>query len=237
MNAILRKVRNFVFFIVKNDTNRFPLSGSGCGWENEDTNGEFNSQGRWSRVIVSSNYGPKTDGNGNAKGHYLYLSNLSANKVFVAGTKLTREYDDYKVQFKDAYFTCSMTFDYFINSNQTRYSAAVLEVNAGSDADSAVLKGYFFTKSTSWQKGIVYLGGFSGSFVVTFMGSRMAFNETVALDNIQFHNCSFPNPIGPKASCPSTLVICKDSRICIDPSDLCDFEGWSFFNLHTYFLT
>lgn len=214
-------------------------SGTSCGWQTEYKYGEYSSQGRWYLAKASSGYiGPKVDGNGNANGHYLYLSNYLA-KLFVAGTKLTRNYGDYKIQFKDAYFTCSMTFDYYIYSNRTQYSAATLEVNAGSDADSAVLKAYYstysFTKTNSWQKGIVYLGGFPGSFVVTFLGSRFTVNESVALDNIQFHNCSFPNPIGPKATCPASAeVMCGDSRICIDPSDLCDFEGNPQLVLNTF---
>lgn len=156
-----------------------------CGWLNQISYG-YNNIGRWTLTSAKSGSGPKTDGNGNSNGHYLLLLNKSSGmsgrtSTFIAGTQLSRDYRDYKTQFKDAYFTCSMTFDYLINSNRPRYSAAVLEVYAGSDVDSAVLKAYYAIKSNSWQKGIAYIGGFTGSFVVQFMGSRMAINETVRI--------------------------------------------------------
>ena len=197
-----------------------------CGWKTESTYGQFGNIGYWLQVSAKSGYGPSTDGNGNASGHYLMLRKSSqGNSIFITGTRLTRNYRDYKTQFKDAYFTCTMTFDYYLNSNRPKYSAAVLEVTAGIDEDSAVLKGYYNTKSNSWQKGLVYIGGFTGSFVVKFMGSAFVANETVAIDNIQFHNCSIPNPLPSGANCPASAeIMCNTTRICIDPSDLCDFE-------------
>ena len=99
-------------------------------------------------------------------------------------------------------------------------------MRVGNTEDSAVLRGYYTTTSATWQQAHLHIGSFPGSFVVQFAGSRYVLNETVAIDNVQFHDCALPEPLAKSVStCPvKGQILCPSTRVCIDPGDLCDFE-------------
>lgn len=200
-----------------------------CGWKNVTSysSSAYDYSGLWIPVIAQqTTNGPIVDGSGNANGHYLLLSQSRYKKSnIITSTILTRDYRDYLTEFKDAYFTCTMTFDYYVSSSRP-YKLANLQVLAGYDEDSAILKNYYRATNSedSWQKGTTFIGGFPGSFIVHFVASRFVDNETVAVDNIQFHDCSIPVPKSSDADCPGSSIKCKTTHICIDPSDQCDFE-------------
>ncbi|KAI2806772.1 hypothetical protein BLOT_008730, partial [Blomia tropicalis] len=195
-----------------------------CGWISGDDD-EF-GPGTWNLAKAGVLNGPSTDGNGNSNGHYLMILKKKTSKVPFATTTLTRDYTVYKKQFKDAYYTCKVTYDYFISSHMPRFSFARITVKVGNDENSAMMKNYLRIATNKWEKGTTYIEGYPGSFVILFEGTLVAENETIALDNIQFQNCSIPPPLDASASCPSNApILCQTTRVCIEKSDMCDFEN------------
>lgn len=189
-----------------------------CGWIPEY---ETVNDPRWTRLSAqNSNDGPKVDGSNNSAGHYLLLFHENKSRM---PAKLARDDSQYYRQLKHAYYTCVITFDYYMHS-KAKNSFNQIDVYAGNSYETDVIVGTFKTNSTQWQKAIVYVGSFVSEFTVEFSGSSHTDNEVLAIDNIKFQNCSLPDPLPPSQSCPDELTLCDQTRICIHPEELCDFE-------------
>src|SRR5699024_8458784 len=128
-----------------------------------------------------------------------------------------------KYIFKHSYLTCQMLFDYYIN-NKNHSNAGQIQVMAGNTKDSLVMKGDFRNNSDYWQHATVYLGSYSSDFVVEFIGSSFRSEHVLAIDNINFTGCAIPAGLSKGQFCPGQQVICPITRVCIDQSELCDFE-------------
>lgn len=195
--------------------------------------------GQWVPVAAdlgSQLGGPLKDADDNKTGHYLLVQKsrwADKNYNFVSETVLTRYYNNYQYQFKDAFFSCRVTFSTFMTSKNDDKTRAYLEVWAGSDDDSAVIKDHVIIDSTAnyWVQNSAYIGGFPGSFIVQFRATEMAQNDTIAIDNIQFQDCAYPQPVKQQDDCPADKPIMCLTGQCISPDWICDMQrdcpdGW-----------
>ena len=195
-----------------------------CGWlDKVDKLSPLLSSPGWYVVQANKKYfvGPNVDGSNNTNGHYILLFNSRSS--YVDSATLIRNDENYNVQFKHAYVTCMMKFDYYLASNCTMPYANI-EVSLGNTYDSAVPVTQLYNRIPKWQKAEVFIGSYVSTFVIEIRGSKKHNNETVAIDNIEFVNCSQPDPLPPTQSCQNGQVMCNTTRICIDPEDFCDFE-------------
>lgn len=165
--------------------------------------------------------GPTVDGSNNPNGHYIVL--YSPYSSFITTSTLIRS-SNYERMFKHSYNTCVMKFDYYLFSNNTE-PLTKLYVKAGNTHDSTVYIAQFTKTSPQWQRAEVHIGSYVSSFLIEIKGSRAHVNETIAVDNIEFVNCSLPDPLPPDQGCPKNeWIMCESTRVCIHLQDLCDFE-------------
>ena len=201
-----------------------------CSWKNGTDMYNSKLGGSWVPTLAGSRHDlPKTDGSKNETGHFLVIkkSPYSDKSLQFVNTELTRYYTNYKYQFKDAYFTCRIEFDHYMSSSFNR-SHASIELWAGSDDDSSIMKLHYDinqAKMDKWITSVAWIGGFPHSFVVNLKATFGSENETLAIDNIQFKNCSFPPPVKVQSDCPDDrAVMCNTTHVCISPDDFCDFQ-------------
>lgn len=124
--------------------------------------------------------------------------------------------------YKQAYFTCQISFDYYISAANKNH-VPWLELLSGNTDDSSVRKVYLQNSTGMWKRATAFTGAYSGKFTVKFVAQRYVNTDVVAIDNIRFEQCSVPPP--QKQCTSSGQLMCKNTRVCIDPTDQCDFEN------------
>ena len=97
-----------------------------CLWDNRYPYGE-----QWIRKADNSigpPIGPKLDGSGSSTGHYLIVSRGPTNSRadFVSNTSVVN-------QLKRSYFTCKMTFKYYMSGETLRRNTTLFHIEVGPD--------------------------------------------------------------------------------------------------------
>ena len=107
-----------------------------CLWGNKQTNGD-----QWIRRAAFARgapLGPTVDGSNNSKGHYLVVNLDERVGIKADLTSNTTALN----QLKRAFFTCRMTFQYYMSANSGRKDSTYFSINVGSNS--------YFTR-TVWR--------------------------------------------------------------------------------------
>lgn len=209
--------------------------GSDCGWHNVAGFGKFaiTSGSTAKNLPVRA---PIFDADGFSDGHYYMVytdKNPTNNVVGMIGIN----YENPSMFLKNAYTTCSMQFDYNIVLAQAeqRFSILVSIADSSTSSTSSVVYhvlpelGY----TSGWRRAVVSIGERYNSFYVRITVGFDAAHSLMALDNIQFNNCSMPKPVSSVAQCPTRTadvyrlrpVLCATSHYCIGDDQMCDWKN------------
>ena len=194
-----------------------------CGWANRTA---YN--GRWLLTTAasaqkSSQFAPQFDADGKTAGHYLLMSSTSTADDSIA--EMALNYKNRGQYLKSAYRSCVMQFDYYIQlANST---SANIFVRVGEDATSwntiySIREGGV----PAWRRAYAHIGFRYYNFMVDILGRLKPGNQgAVAVDNVQFVNCSFPKPIAKNGTCQANQFKCKTRGFCISQDLVCNFAN------------
>ena len=167
---------------------------------------------------ASSPFAPKFDGSTNSNGHYLLMS--KASQGLTSRAEIALNYGNPSMYLKTAYQTCVMTFDYFIQSNNSDYS---VDVRIGADSTNwNIIYRIAKVPTDGWRKAYAHIGVQFTPFMADLKGYLAdSVNGAVAVDNVDFRNCSWPKPLDPKKKCTSNEFFCSQRKFCIDKNSVC----------------
>lgn len=126
---------------------------------------------------------------------------------------------------KNAYQSCVISFDYFIQTSSDHQ----IEVRFGADLASwSSVYSVSHNSTGTWHRAFAHIGEVFGSFMVSIKG-HLAEGSTfdasaLALDNIHFSNCALPRPLPSNVTkCPlEGQFLCHKYRFCIEADALCN---------------
>lgn len=169
---------------------------------------------------------PAFDGDANRDGHYMMVS--WSGSASSSNAEMALNFPTPMMYLKNSYQTCVMQFDYYIASPEKNTFNYNLAVRVGRDrTDWAVV--YNIARAWSlngWSKAYAHIGERANEFMADVLG-HLDYSATsfMAVDNIQFVNCSMPKPLGPNAVCPIGQFMCKKNRFCISNDAICNYKN------------
>lgn len=203
-----------------------------CGWTDWKTpDFKISSADSLSKKDSSA---PNADADGKTSGHYLYIQGSGGLGV----SQVALNYNSQSNWHKKAYKTCSMQFDYFINTTD-KY---IVQVTVGSSMfDQNTV--YYIQPEPSyragWRKAQAHIGEMHDRFVTAISAQFYGHNEVLAIDNIEYINCKMPPTVRSDSQCPSANPVrCKNTGYCISKDNICDWKNdcgdrWDEYNCPT----
>lgn len=164
---------------------------------------------------------PKEDADRQTNGHYLLLGVSSMADSFSAEMALNYGHPD--MYTKNAYKGCQLQFDYYLaaGSNQTTNR---LLIQMGEDAANWNTVYLIAAQSSNgWHRAYAHLGFHYAPFMVDIQGTTSN-NGLIALDNIQFHNCSYPYDPNHNACFTKSKFECRNKGFCLSYDYVCNYE-------------
>ncbi len=176
---------------------------------------------------IANRNAPSVDGDARRSGHYLLVSNDAQSGAF-SNAEAALNFPHPALYLKNAYQSCVMQFDYYISSPKLNYFSYSLSVRIGRDrTDWSTV--YYIGQAWSlnaWSRAYAHIGERNGQFMADILGHLdNSQTSSMAVDNIQFVNCSMPAPLGPSRQCPAGQFMCRKYRFCVSNDALCNYKN------------
>lgn len=119
-----------------------------------------------------------------------------------------------------------MQFDYFMQLANSSKAANIL-VRVGEDSTSWDTVYDVREQTSGWRRVYAHIGFWYFNFMIDILGHFEPGNSgsAVAIDNVQFLNCSFPPSIGVKGTCTNDQFKCQARGFCISKDLVCNFDN------------